>query len=390
MAQWHAVRSAGFRAEAAVTALKRFECPRNPGSGILRCSARSTPWQDLDGVRGLSATTARTPACSCWSTCGHGTCGLRFHVRAVSGRARVGAGRRSVRVRRRAVFVRVCFAADEGRLRESRRPHTALRRHFSEAGMTEQTGDMGMVVCAPCRWTRGAGVDASEPLEPGRGEVAHRTARDRRQLHRHLLPQRPVPLAVDAADSRRRGRGSRRGHRRRSGGLQGGRSGRIPPCRSAPTRTQRVVAAERLVKLPDGHCSSTWPRRSMLNGIDGPQFLLHLVLTRQSGRYRPWVLRGCQAGLGCCSWAVVEGTTARPSIGTAGSPEKCGDGRSQWLFARDQLSERGFRRPRPGYHRRGGAATWFNDSVGQGHLARFARVPEAARQCSSISVSRRE
>ena len=96
-----------------------------------------------------------------------------------------------------------------------------------------------MVAAVRVHKTGGPEVLTYEDVEvpaPGTGPDPHQAARQRRQLHRHLFPLRPLSGAVDAVHLRQRGR--RRGGRGRlrRHRLQGRRPRRLTWRRSAAIR----------------------------------------------------------------------------------------------------------------------------------------------------------
>ena len=103
----------------------------------------------------------------------------------------------------------------------SHRSNTALREFIGEVSYGRTNRGHGRHR-AKSRGSRVARVDGVGDGGPRVRRGAHRAARDRRELHRLLLPHRSLSVAVNAAHSRGRGRGCRRGNRRGSCRSQGG------------------------------------------------------------------------------------------------------------------------------------------------------------------------
>ena len=116
---------------------------------------------------------------------------------------------------------------------------------------------------------------------------------------------------------------------------------------SGAYRTRRAVAADRLVKIPDG-IGFDVAASLMLKGLTA-QFLLNSCYPVKAGDIV--LVHAAAGGVGLLmgQWLKLLRATA---IGTAGSAEKMRHGKGQWLCARHQLSHGRFRRAGQGDHRR--------------------------------------
>ena len=187
--------------------------------------------------------------------------------------------------------------------------------------------------------------------EPGPGRGARPPHGDRRQLHRHVPSQRAVPVAaaVRASGTEAAGVVEAVGP-----GVDWVRPGdRVAYCTGAARRVQheRIVPADRLVKLPDGIDDRPRPRM-MLKGLT-VQYLFRQTYPLKGGETILFHAAAGGVGLIACQWARALGVTM---IGTVGSDEKAALAREQRLRAHHRLHARELRRAREGDHRRQGRA----------------------------------
>ena len=131
--------------------------------------------------------------------------------------------------------------------------------------------------------------------------------------HRSGLYKLPLPAGIG---TRRRGRG-RGGRRRRR--LAEGRAiaSRTAAGRPAPTATERVMPADRLVKIPDGDRRRV-AATLMLKGLT-VQYLFRQTYPLKGGETILFHAAAGGVGLIACQWARALGVTM---IGTVGSDEK--------------------------------------------------------------------
>ena len=158
--------------------------------------------------------------------------------------------------------------------------------------------------------------EVAEP-GPGAGRGARPADRDRRQLHRRLLPDRPLQAAGAAVHARAGGGGRRRGGRRPAS-PRCGRAIASPTRRpSAGYAEARLVPAGRLVKVPAGHRRQD-AAAMMLKGMTAEVLLLRCARVGAGTRSCSTPPRAASAA----SPASGRGTSARTVIGTVSSEAK--------------------------------------------------------------------
>ena len=110
---------------------------------------------------------------------------------------------------------------------------------------------------------------------------------------------------------------------------------------SAGYADERLIAADRLVKLPDDIDEAT-AAAMMLQGMT-VRYLLRETYPVTPDTVLLFHAAAGGVGLIACQWAKAIGATI---IGTVGSAEKAQLAQAERLHARDQLPHRGLRRPR--------------------------------------------
>ena len=205
---------------------------------------------------------------------------------------------------------------------------------------------------------------------PGRG--ARSPHGDRPQLHRHLPPQRPLSAA--AADGHRLGgRGRRRG---RGPGVDWVKAGdRVAYCGGplGAYATERVMPADRLVKVPDGIDDVT-AATLMLKGLT-VQYLFRQTYPLKAGETILFHAAAGGVGLIACQWARALGVTM---IGTVGSDEKAALAKANGCAHTIVYTREDFVATHQGADRRQGRAGGLRRHR-QGHVPGVARLPVAAR-----------
>ncbi len=140
----------------------------------------------------------------------------------------------------------------------------------------------------------------------------------------------------------------------------------------------RNILADRLVKIPDGVSDET-AAAMMLKGMTA-EMLLCRTFPVKKGQTILFHAAAGGVGLIAGQWANSIGATV---IGTAGSPEK-----ASWRgkMAIDHVIEYKHEDIVDGVKEitGGKGVDVVYDSVGQGHLAGFARLPEAARDVCGV------
>ena len=141
---------------------------------------------------------------------------------------------------------------------------------------------------------------------------------------------------------------------------------------------ERVIAADRLVKIPDG-VSDEQAAAMMLKGMT-VEYLLRRTYPVKPGDIVLFHAAAGGVGLIFGQWAKQLGATV---IGTAGSPEKVALAKAHGFDHVINYRDARFRRCREGDHRRADVRRRLRFRR-QGHVSGFARLPEAARHVRQL------
>ena len=187
--------------------------------------------------------------------------------------------------------------------------------------------------------------------------------------HRSGLYQLPLPSGIGLGGGGRR----RGGRRRRRLGEARAIASPTAAARSGAYATERVMPADRLVKIPDGIDDAT-AATLMLKGLT-VQYLFRQTYALKAGETILFHAAAGGVGLIACQWARALGVTM---IGTVGSDEKAALAKAHGcahtiVYTREDFVERV-----EGDHRRQGRAGRLRRDR-QGHLPGVARLPVAAR-----------
>jgi len=300
----------GFRPGSGRHGLERFRIPRNPGFGII---APPGAVFCLRGSRASAGSGAAVPTPAMFHV---GGCAARRDFRAtISCAGCIGpsacrcstAGRSA---RRRAASCECALPPTKDGWREAIVRHPALRRHFGEVvygrnkrptwGVVVRTaGGPEALEWTPLTTARaGARRSAHRPARPSASTSSTPTFRS--GLYPWPSTAADFPAAEAAGVVAEIGEAV--------ADFKRGRIASRTPCRWGAYRTQRVVPAERLVKLPDAIAFDV-AASVMLKGLTA-QFLLMSCYPVKAGRYRSGA-RGRRRGWAAAR-AVVEGTGAPP------------------------------------------------------------------------------
>ena len=162
-------------------------------------------------------------------------------------------------------------------------------------------------------------LETVEVGEPGPGQVARAPQLRRGELHRHLLPHRPLPdgaaerpgLATPSASSKPSAKASPTSRPATASAICSGRRARTPTCALMP--------ADVLIPLPAGVSDRT-ASTLMMKGMTA-QYLFRQVFPLQGGETILYHAAAGGVGLVACQWARAIGVTMIGTVSTDAKAE---------------------------------------------------------------------